>query len=127
MPSSPTDQGQCAISLPEEPPEEPIRQRYGDQVQVSTLWMESIDRAVTDNAADGFIKAAHRSNETVLGATVVESQAAGTSRDWSIAAARGLERAMWRRHIHPQPRATTNCLGRSPGGLTQRLAGRALR
>ena len=89
--------------------------------------MESIGRAVTDNAAEGFIKAAHRSNETVLGATVVESQAAGTSRDWSIAAARGLEMAMWRRHIHPQPRATTNCLGHSPGGLTQRLAGRALR
>ena len=52
--------------------------------------MESIDRAVTDNAGEGFIKAAHRSNETVLGATVVESQAARTSRDWSIAAARGL-------------------------------------
>ena len=68
--------------------------------------MESIDRAVTDNAAEGFIKAAHRSNETVLGATVVESQAAGTSRDWSIAAARGLEMANVAQ-AHPSP-ATGN-------------------
>ena len=53
--------------------------------------MESIDRAATDNAADGIIKALHRSNGTVLGATVVGRQSAETLQGGSIAATHGLE------------------------------------
>ena len=87
MPSIPIDQGQCAISLPEEP----ARQRFDDQARVSTLPIESIDRAVTDDAAEGFIKAVHRSNGTGLGATVAGRQAAEVLQGWSIAAALGLK------------------------------------
>ena len=43
------------------------------------------------NAAEGFIKAVHRSNGTMLRATVVGRQAAEALQGWSIAAAGGLK------------------------------------
>ena len=126
MPSSPIDQEQCAISLREQP----ARQRFGDQVRVSTLPMESIDRAVTDDAAEGFIKALHRSNETVLRTTVVGRQAAEVWQSWSIAAARGIKMGQLEQvmQVYSSPAmgnqqiAWDACLE-----ATQRLAGRVLR
>ena len=53
--------------------------------------MESIDRAVTRDASEGFNKAVHRSNGTMLGARVVGRQAAEAWQGWSIAAVRGLK------------------------------------
>ena len=85
--SNPIDQERCPVSLPEDR----ARQRFGDQVRVSTLPMKSIDRAVTRDASEGFNKAVHRSNGTVVGATVVGGQAAEALQGWSIAAARALK------------------------------------
>ena len=128
MPSTPIDQEQCSISLPEQP----ARQRSGDQVWVSTLPMESIDRAVTDDDAEGFVKAVHPSRGTVVGATVVERQAAEALQGWSIAAARGPNMGPVAQVIqaYPSPAMGNQQIawgGRLPGGLTQRLAWRVLR
>lgn len=71
--------------------EEQARQRFGDKARVSTLSMASVDRAVTDDATDGFIKVVYRDNGAVLGATVVGKQAAEALSVWSIATARGLK------------------------------------
>ncbi|MCY3692020.1 MAG: FAD-dependent oxidoreductase [Chloroflexi bacterium] len=71
--------------------EEQARQKFGDKARVATLPMESVDRAVIDNATDGFIKVVYRRNGTVLGATVVGLQAAEALQGWAIAAARGLK------------------------------------
>ena len=107
------------------------RQRFGDKVRVSTLPMESIDRAVTDDAADGFIKVVHRSNGTVLGATVVGRQAAEVLQGWSIATARGLKMGHVAQVMQTYP---SLAIGNQQiawdaylGGLTQGLAGRVLR
>ena len=111
--------------------EEQARQRFGDQVRVSTLPTESIDRAVTDDAADGFIKVVHRNNGTVLGATVVGRQAAEALQGWSIAAARGLKLGHVAQVMQAYP---SLAMGNQQiawdaylDGLTQGLAGRVLR
>ena len=127
MPSSPIDQGQSVVSLPDEP----ARQRFGDQVGVSTLPMECINRAVTGDAADGFIKAVHRSNGTVLGATVVGRQAAEALQHWSIAAAHGLKMVQVPQvmQAYPSPAMDNQQIAWDAylGGLTQELTGRVLR
>ena len=111
--------------------EEQARQRFGDQALVSTLPMESIDRAVTDDAADGFIKVVHHSNGTVLGATVVGRQAAEALQGWSIAAARGLKVSHVAQVMQAYP---SLAMGNQQiaweaylDGLTRGFAGRALR
>ncbi len=71
--------------------EEQARQQFGDKVQVSMLPMAHVDRAVTEDATEGFIKVVGRSNGKTLGATVVGSHAAEALSVWSIAAARGLK------------------------------------
>lgn len=121
--SSPMGQGQCAISLPAGL----ARQRCGDQVRVSTLQMGSIARAITDDAAEGFIKAVRRSNGTVPRATV-----AGPSGHRSAAA------PINRRSVRPQdgpcgagdagisiPRygQPASCLECSPGARRRGLPG----
>lgn len=107
------------------------RQRFGDKVRVSTLPMGSIDRAVTDDAADGFIKAVYRSNGTVLGATVVGRQAAEALQGWSIATARGLKMGHVAQVMQAYPTlAMANqqiAWDAYLDGLTRGLAGRALR
>lgn len=71
--------------------EEQARQRFGDKVRVSMLPMAHVDRAVTEDATEGFIKVVGRSNGKTLGAAVVGSHAAEALSVWSIAAARGLK------------------------------------
>ncbi|MXZ91296.1 MAG: NAD(P)-binding protein [Chloroflexi bacterium] len=111
--------------------EEQARQQFGDQTLVSTLPMESIDRAVTDDAGDGFIKVVHRSNGTVLGATVVGRQAAEALQGWSIAAARGLRMGHVAQVMQAYPSLATGnqqiAWDAYLDGLTQGFAGRALR
>lgn len=107
------------------------RQRFGDKIRVSRLPMESIDRAVTDDATEGFIKAVYRGNGTVLGATVVGRQAAEALQGWSIAAERGLKMGDVARVMQAYPSLATGnqqiAWDAYVGGLTQGLTGRALR
>ena len=107
------------------------RQRYGDKVRVAMVPMTSIDRAVTDDCPDGFIKAVYRDNGTVLGATVVGRQAAEALQGWAIATERNLKMGDVARVMQAYP---TLAAGNQQiawdayvGGLTQGLTGRALK
>ncbi len=51
------------------------RKSLGDEVRVARRNMGRVDRAVTDNETDGFIKIIHRKNGTILGATIVAERA----------------------------------------------------
>ena len=111
--------------------EEQARRRYGAGVRVSRLPMASVDRAVTDDAAEGFIKVVYRSNGIVLGATVVGRQAAEALQGWSIAAARGLKMGQVAQVMQAYPSVA---MGNQQiawdaylGGLTQGFTGRVLR
>lgn len=105
------------------------RERFGGQTRVAVWPMERIDRAVTDDATEGFIKVVHRPNGTVLGATVVGPRAAEVIQEWAIAADRGLKLADMARTIHPYPSLTTGnqqlawegYLAGLTGGFTGRL------
>ena len=111
--------------------EEQARERYGDAVRTATLPMGSIDRAVTDGAAAGFIKVVHRHKGTVLGATVVGRNAAEALQGWAVAFERGLSMGEVARAMQAYPSLGTGnqqvawdaYLDRLTSGFT----GRALR
>lgn len=67
------------------------RERFGDALRTATLPMESVERAVTDGATEGFIKVVYRNTGTVLGATVVGRNAAEALQGWAIACDQGLK------------------------------------
>lgn len=77
--------------------------RFGSGVRVSTLPKRSVDRAVTDDAGDGFIKVVHRDNGRALGATVVGQHAAETLQAWSIAGESGLKMSNVARAMQAYP------------------------
>ena len=111
--------------------EEQARERYGDAIRTATLPMESIDRAVADGAAAGFIKVVHRNKGTVLGATVVGRNAAEALQGWAVAFERGLSMGEVARAMQAYPSLGTGnqqvawdaYLDRLTSGFT----GRALR
>ena len=111
--------------------EEQARQRFGDRVRVSTLPMGSVDRAVSDGATDGFIKAVYRDDGTVLGATVVGHNAAEALQAWAIAGERGLKMGDVARVMQAYPSLGTGnqqvAWDAYLDGLTQGVTGRALR
>ena len=83
--------------------EEQARRRFGDKARASVWQMGQIDRAVIDGTTDGFIKVAHLSNGTVLGATVVGQRAAEVIQEWALAAERGMKLADIARTMHSYP------------------------
>jgi pyruvate/2-oxoglutarate dehydrogenase complex dihydrolipoamide dehydrogenase (E3) component len=111
--------------------EEQARERYGDAIRTATLPMGSIDRAVADGAAAGFIKVVHRNKGIVLGATVVGRNAAEALQGWAVAFERGLSMGEVARAMQAYPSLGTGnqqvawdaYLDRLTSGFT----GRALR
>ena len=107
------------------------RDRFGTKVRVSTLPMESVDRAVTDGATDGFIKVVHRDNGAVLGATVVGRNAAEALQGWAIAGQQGLKMEDVARAMQAYPSLGTGnqqvAWDAYLDGLTRGLTGRVLR
>ena len=69
------------------------RQQFGDKVRISVLPMAQIDRAVTEDTSEGFIKVVQRPNGKPLGATVVGPRAAETLQAWALAGDNGLKMA----------------------------------
>ena len=63
------------------------RQRYGDDIGVRLWQMEHVDRAVTEGDTAGFIKAVHRKDGAVIGATVVAGRAGEVIHEWVLAIA----------------------------------------
>ena len=111
--------------------EEQARRRFGDKVRVSTLPMASVDRAVADAAADGFIKVVHGNNGTVRGATVVGRNAAEALQGWAIAFERGLSMGDVARTMQAYPSLATGnqqvAWDARLDGLANGVTGRVLR
>ncbi len=87
--------------------EEQARQRFGDKARVSILPMAHVDRAVTEDATEGFIKVVRRSNGETLGATVVGQRAAETLQAWTLAGDNGLKMADVARTMQAYPSLAT--------------------
>ncbi len=111
--------------------EKQAREQFGGNVRVSTLPMESVDRAVTDNADGGFIKVVYRDNGTVLGATVVGRNAAEALQGWAIAGQHGLKLGDVARAMQAYPSLGTGnqqvAWDAYVDGLTRGFTGRLLR
>ena len=87
--------------------EEQGRQRFGDKVRVSMLPMAQVDRAVSEDATEGFIKVVRRNNGETLGATVVGQRAAETLQAWTLAGDNGLKMADVARTMQAYPSLAT--------------------
>lgn len=111
--------------------EEQARQRFGDKVRASILPMAQIDRAVTENATEGFIKVVRRSNGETVGATVVGQRAAETLQAWTLAGHHGPKMADIARTMQAYPSLATGnqqlAWDAYLGGLTGGFTGRLLR
>ncbi len=92
------------------------RQRHGSKVVVSVEPLHHVDRAITDDAQDGFIKVVHKPNGVILGATIVSRNAAEMIQEYSLAITHGLKLRDLAEAIHVYP---TYSLG------TQTLTARA--
>ena len=111
--------------------EEQARQQFGDKVRVSILPMAHVDRAVTEDAAEGFIKVVQRSNGETLGATVVGQRAAETLQAWTLAGDNGLKMADVARTMQAYPSLATGnqqvAWDAYLDGLTTGLTGKLVR
>ena len=87
--------------------EEQARQQFGDKVRVSMLPMAQVDRAVSEDSTEGFIKVVRRSNGETLGATVVGPRAAETLQAWTLAGDNGLKMADVARTMQAYPSLAT--------------------
>jgi pyruvate/2-oxoglutarate dehydrogenase complex dihydrolipoamide dehydrogenase (E3) component len=53
--------------------------------------MNKSDRAITENSLDGFTKVIHKSDGTILGATIVSERAGETINEFVLAMEKGLK------------------------------------
>ena len=101
------------------------------------MWpLAEVDRALTDGEAGGFVKAVHRPNGKVLGATIVSPRAGEMIHEWTLAIDEGIKLGDLARSIHVYPtysmasqqlalRAQSQkLLGGRTGSLLRRLAQR---
>ena len=64
--------------------EKQARERYGDAVRVTRRAMDRTDRAITDDAVEGFVKAIYRRRKLV-GATIVAPRAGEMIAEYALA------------------------------------------
>ncbi|HET9964221.1 MAG TPA: FAD-dependent oxidoreductase [Rubrobacter sp.] len=76
--------------------------RNGD-VGVRFVPMERVDRAVTESDTEGFMKVVHKTNGTVLGATVVAERAGEAVHEWALAISNKLTMSDLASTIHVYP------------------------
>lgn len=111
------------------------RERFGDDAQ-STMWpMDRVDRAVTDDARDGFIKVVHRGNGTLLGATIIAANAGELITEFVLGIQHDLKVADLAEAMHVYPTysigvqalaadmATESFLSSMTGKLVRRFSG----
>ena len=79
------------------------RERHGEKALVSRWPLGEVDRALTDGEADGFVKAVHLRNGTVLGATIVAPRAGEMVHEWTLAIEKGIKLGDLARSIHVYP------------------------
>ncbi len=111
------------------------RQRFGDQIGVAKLPLSQVDRAITDNQTDGFIKLIHQSNGQLLGATIVAAHAGELIAEFALALQQGLKLRHLAQVMHVYPTlgigaqllaadwATRDFLNSGTGRIALRLAG----
>jgi pyruvate/2-oxoglutarate dehydrogenase complex dihydrolipoamide dehydrogenase (E3) component len=90
------------------------RKRFGQNVHIKRINMNKSDRAITENSLDGFTKVIHKSNGTILGATIVSERAGETINEFVLAMEKGLKIDDLASTVHVYP---------SYGVDTMRLAG----
>ena len=61
------------------------REQRGDDVMTCQRQMAQSDRARTEHATDGFVKLVHKSDGTLLGATIVAERAGEMLHEWIVA------------------------------------------
>ena len=117
------------------PSEEEARQTFGDKVQVAHLNLDRVDRAVTNNELQGYIKVIYLNNRRIIGATIVAERAGDTINEFVLAIDRKLKLEDVARSIHVYPTyggsaqllmsqaASENILGGPAGSLIKALAG----
>ena len=79
------------------------RDLYGGKALVTRWPLSEVDRALTDGEASGFVKAVHRHNGRILGATVVAPRAGEMIHEWTLAIDQGIKLGDLARSIHVYP------------------------
>jgi pyruvate/2-oxoglutarate dehydrogenase complex dihydrolipoamide dehydrogenase (E3) component len=100
------------------------REKFGEGVMVCRWPMDRVDRAIAEGNTSGFVKLVHRSNGTVLGATIVAARAGEMIHEWSLAIDRGLKLGDLANSIHIYPTySTSNMQAAAHIRVEQLLAG----
>ncbi len=100
------------------------REKFGEGVMVCRWPMEQVDRAVAEGNTSGFVKLVHRSDGTILGATIVSPRAGEMIHEWSLAIDRDLKLGDLANSIHVYPTySTSNMQATAHIRVEQLLAG----
>ena len=86
------------------------RERFGDGIMVCHWPMKNVDRAIAEDDTTGFVKLVHRSNGTVLGATIVARRAGEMIHEWSLAIDQRLKVRQLAESIHVYPTYSTSTM-----------------
>lgn len=116
------------------PSVEAARATYRDDLVVRTTPAASIDRAVTENDNEGFVRLLTRRDGTIIGATIVASRAGEALAELALAVSQEMSVAQLATAVHPYPTYSTavqqlaadlsvkRSLGSLPGRIASRLA-----
>ncbi len=78
-------------------------ERHGSRAMVTRWPLSEVDRALTDGETVGFVKAVHRRNGAILGATIVAPRASEMIQQWTLAIGQGVKLGGLARSIHVYP------------------------
>ncbi len=111
------------------------REKSGDDVRVVFWSLNRVDRAVTDNDQEGFIKVVYKKNGKLLGATIVAERAGELITEFTLALERGLKLMDLAQTMHVYPTysmgtmrlaaqaSTDQVMGSFTGTVLRKLAG----
>lgn len=109
--------------------------QYGDQATVIRQNLDRVDRAMTDNALDGFIKIVRHRDGRILGAAIVAPRAGEMISEVALAMQNNIKLAGMAHTIHPYPgyaigmqalaadEVTNDFVNSRVGRIVRRLAG----
>ena len=83
--------------------ESEARERYGDKATSSRWPFAEVDRSLPVGEADGFVKAVHRPNGKILGATIVGARADEMVQEWTLAMDQDVRLGDLARSMHVYP------------------------
>jgi len=83
------------------------RDKYGADLVVHTTPLEKIDRAVTEDDGDGFVRIAMKQDGTIVAATIVAERAGESLSELCLAISRNMKMGHLATAIHPYPTYST--------------------